>query len=114
MTHQCPLCGMELKLWINEDPLSIEKSAGVFNYGCLQCCLMLHGWCSCNMPEKEREAFAEALYPAWLDSIDRSEIVRTMKAENVLRAAYGMKEVKVGDIAYRDLERRLAAMKEEE
>ena len=110
MTHHCPLCGTELKLWINEDPLSLERSAGVFTYGCPKCCLTLHGPCSCGLSKEEKEALEEAFYPAWLDSIDRSELVRTMKAENVLRAAYGMKEVNVGDIAFRDLKRRIDEM----
>lgn len=114
MTHHCPLCETELELWIYEDPISLEKSAGVFAYGCRRCCLVLQGQCSCDMPEEERKAFAEALYPAWLDSIDRSELVRTAKTENVLRAAYGMKEVNASDVAFRDLKRRIDAMKEDE
>ena len=33
-----------------------------------------------------------------------------MKTENVLRTAYGMKEVNISDIVYRDLKRRIVSM----
>ncbi len=114
MAHHCPLCGTELMLWINEDPVSLEGSVGIFVYGCPQCCLTIYGQCSYDMPEEEKEAFKEALYPGWLDSINRSELVRTTKAENVLRTAYGMKEVGTGDVAFRDLERKIAHIKGDE
>lgn len=113
MIHHCPLCGTELKLWINENPFSLEESAGIFAYGCSRCCLALNGPCSYDLSKEEKEAFAEALYPGWLDSIDRSELVRTMKTENVLRAAYGMKEVNASDVAFRGLKRKIDAPEDE-
>lgn len=105
---ECPICGKKITIHLIDHGFD-----SVCITGCEQCGLVTQSLVSAgaayalNTGLNNSEDFKKWLVSNWEEARRRSPNVNSMKAENVLRTAYGMPQVTYLDFIERDVFRRI-------